>query len=109
MFIFEGRKINTDTDGYLKNSKEWCESMVYALAKEENIILTKQHLEIIHFIREFYFEFNTSPSIRILVKVLAEKYGKAIGNSRYLYRLFPRGPTQQIAKLAGLPKPASCI
>lgn len=109
MFIFEGREINTDVDGYLKNSQEWCESMVYLLAKQENITLTEQHWEIIRFIRKFYLEFNTSPSIRMLVKAIAKKYGEDIGNSRYLYRLFPKGPAKQATKLAGLPKPVKCI
>ncbi|MGP1954868.1 MAG: TusE/DsrC/DsvC family sulfur relay protein, partial [Arsenophonus sp. NC-QC1-MAG3] len=89
MFIFKGREINTDTNGYLKNSQEWCESMVFLLAKQENIILTEQHWEIIYFIREFYLEFNISPSIRMLVKAIVKRYGEDIGNSRYLYRLFP--------------------
>lgn len=109
MFIFEGREINTDADGYLKNSQEWRESMVYLLAKQENITLTEQHWEIIRFIREFYLEFNTSPSIRMLVKAIAKKYGEDIGNSRYLYRLFPKGPAKQATKLSGLPKPVKCI
>lgn len=78
MFIFEGREIKTDADGYLKNSHEWCESMVSLLAKQENIILTEQHWEIIRFIREFYLEFNTSPSIRMLVKAIARKYERIL-------------------------------
>ena len=32
-----------------------------------------------------------------------------LGNSRYLYRLFPKGPARQASKLAGLPKPAKCL
>lgn len=109
MFIFKDSEIKTDANGYLKNSQEWCESMVYLLAKHENIILTEQHWEIIRFIRKFYFEFNTSPSIRMLVKAIAKKYGEDIGNSRYLYRLFPKGPAKQATKLAGLPEPVRCI
>ncbi|BGI51182.1 MAG: sulfurtransferase TusE [Arsenophonus endosymbiont of Ceratovacuna japonica] len=109
MLIFKNREIKTDTDGYLKNSLEWHESMVFLLAKQENIILTKQHWEIIYFIREFYLEFNTSPSMRMLTKVISKKYGKNIGNSFYLYNLFPKGPAKQATKLAGLPKPIKCI
>ncbi|MFP3014490.1 MAG: TusE/DsrC/DsvC family sulfur relay protein [Arsenophonus sp.] len=109
MFIFKGCEIKTDSDGYLKNSQEWNESIVYILAKQENIILTDQHWKIIYFIREFYFSFNISPNIRMLVKVIAKKYGNDIGNSRYLYSLFPKGPAKQAIKLAGLPKPIKCI
>lgn len=109
MFVFNGKKIETDSHGYLKNSNEWNEDMVPTLAELEEIELTEQHWEIIRFVRQFYLEFNTSPAIRMLVKALAQKYGDEKGNSRYLYRLFPKGPAKQATKLAGLPKPVKCI
>ncbi|EAS40433.1 TusE/DsrC/DsvC family sulfur relay protein, partial [Photobacterium profundum] len=31
------------------------------------------------------------------------------GSSRYLYKLFIKGPAKQATKLAGLPKPVKCI
>ncbi|EOG1983613.1 TPA: sulfurtransferase TusE [Proteus mirabilis] len=109
MFVFNGQQIETDSHGYLKNSNEWIEEMVPILAELEEIELTEQHWEIIRFVRQFYLEFNTSPAIRMLVKALAQKYGDEKGNSRYLYRLFPKGPAKQATKLAGLPKPVKCI
>ena len=62
------------------------------LAEQEEITLTEQHWEVIRFVRDFYLEFNTSPAIRMLVKAITQKYGEERGNSRYLYRLFPKGP-----------------
>lgn len=72
MFVFNGKEIETDSHGYLKNSNEWSEDMVPTLAKIEEIELTEQHWEIIRFVRQFYLEFNTSPAIRMLVKALAQ-------------------------------------
>lgn len=109
MFVFNKQEIETDSHGYLKNSNDWTEEMVPTLAELEEITLTEQHWEIIRFVRQFYLEFNTSPAIRMLVKALAQKYGEEKGNSRYLYRLFPKGPAKQATKLAGLPKPVKCI
>ncbi len=109
MLVFEGQEIATDTHGYLVNSHEWCEDMVPLLAESENILLTEDHWQIIRFVREFYLEFNTSPAIRMLVKAVSQKLGEEKGNSRYLYRLFPKGPAKQATKLAGLPKPVNCI
>ena len=83
--------------------------MVPLLAEQEEITLTEQHWEVIRFVRDFYLEFNTSPAIRMLVKAITQKYGEERGNSRYLYRLFPKGPAKQATKLAGLPKPVKCI
>jgi tRNA 2-thiouridine synthesizing protein E len=68
-----------------------------------------EHWEVVRFVREFYLEFNTSPAIRMLVKAMANKFGEEKGNSRYLYRLFPKGPAKQATKIAGLPKPVKCI
>ncbi|MBK5144705.1 sulfurtransferase TusE [Budviciaceae bacterium BWR-B9] len=109
MFEFEGRMVETDAQGYLLNSNDWSESMAVILARQENIELTAEHWEVIHFVRDFYQEFNTSPAIRMLVKAMTQKYGEEKGNSRYLYRLFVKGPAKQATKIAGLPKPVKCI
>ena len=82
---------------------------MYKIAKQENITLTDEHWLIVHFVRDFYQEFNTSPAIRMLVKAVTKAFGEEKGNSRYLYRLFPDGPAKQATKIAGLPKPVKCI
>lgn len=109
MLKFKGQTIDTDSQGYLKNSKEWHEGLAFLLANKENITLTDAHWEVLYFVRNFYKQFNTSPTIRMLIKSIAKKHGEEKGNSRYLYRLFPRGPAQQATKIAGLPKPVKCI
>ncbi|AWK15459.1 sulfurtransferase TusE [Candidatus Fukatsuia symbiotica] len=107
--IFDGRSIDTDEQGYLKNSTDWSETLAPLLAEREGIVLTESHWEIVHFVRDFYQKYNTSPAIRMLVVAMAQKFGEAKGNSRYLYRLFPKGPAKQATKIAGLPKPVKCI
>ncbi|KFK93178.1 MULTISPECIES: sulfurtransferase TusE [unclassified Serratia (in: enterobacteria)] len=109
MLEFEGQIIETDALGYLKNSADWQEGLALLLAAQEEIELTEAHWEVVRFVRDFYQEFNTSPAIRMLVKAMAQKYGEEKGNSRYLYRLFPKGPAKQATKIAGLPKPVKCI
>jgi tRNA 2-thiouridine synthesizing protein E len=109
MFIFEGNEIETDSEGYLKETTQWNEAMAEVIAAQEGITLAVEHWEVVRFVREFYLEFNTSPAIRMLVKAMANKFGEEKGNSRYLYRLFPKGPAKQATKIAGLPKPVKCI
>ncbi|PLN57229.1 sulfurtransferase TusE [Klebsiella pneumoniae] len=109
MFIFEGNEIETDSEGYLKDTTQWSEAMAEVIAAQEGITLAVEHWEVVRFVREFYLEFNTSPAIRMLVKAMANKLGEEKGNSRYLYRLFPKGPDKQATKIAGLPKPVKCI
>ncbi|WP_413111464.1 TusE/DsrC/DsvC family sulfur relay protein [Thaumasiovibrio sp. DFM-14] len=109
MLEFNGSQIDTDQQGYLLNIHDWDEAMVPLLAEQEGITLTEAHWEVIRFVRAFYFEFDTSPAIRMLVKAMAKKYGEDKGNSKYLFKLFPKGPAKQATKLAGLPKPAKCL
>ncbi|HBV4470697.1 sulfurtransferase TusE [Klebsiella aerogenes] len=109
MFIFEGSEIETDSEGYLKETTQWSEAMAEVIAAQEGISLSVEHWEVVRFVRDFYLEFNTSPAIRMLVKAMANKFGEDKGNSRYLYRLFPKGPAKQATKIAGLPKPVKCI
>ena len=109
MLIFEGKEIETDTEGYLTESSQWSEPLAVVIAENEGISLSPEHWEVVRFVRDFYLEFNTSPAIRMLVKAMANKFGEEKGNSRYLYRLFPKGPAKQATKIAGLPKPVKCI
>ena len=109
MLEFNNKQIETDKQGYLLDSNDWCEELAPIIAEQENITLSEQHWEVVHFVRDFYVEYNTSPAIRMLVKVMAQKLGEEKGNSMYLYKLFPKGPAKQATKIAGLPKPARCI
>ncbi|GAB5380628.1 MAG: TusE/DsrC/DsvC family sulfur relay protein [Aliiglaciecola sp.] len=106
---FEQQQIPTDKAGYLLNIEDWQPELAPVLAATENIELDENRWEVVNFVREFYLEFNTSPAIRALVKAMANKYGPEKGNSRYLQRLFPKGPAKQATKIAGLPKPAKCL
>ena len=109
MLDFNGQQLETDAQGYLKNSNDWNKELALVIAKQEDILLTEEHWLVINFVRDFYQQFNTSPAIRMLVKAMTQQYGEEKGNSRYLYRLFPKGPAKQATKIAGLPKPVKCI
>ncbi|NOI65404.1 MULTISPECIES: TusE/DsrC/DsvC family sulfur relay protein [unclassified Vibrio] len=109
MFEYKGKQIATDPEGYLLNVDDWDEGMIPLLAETEGIEVTDSHKEVIHFVRNFYQEFNTSPAIRMLVKAMAKEYGEEKGSSKYLFTLFRKGPAKQATKLAGLPKPAKCL
>ncbi len=109
MFDYKGTQIQTDKEGYLVDFTQWEEEMIKILAMNEGIEITDNHLEVILFVRKFYEEFNTSPAIRMLVKAMEKEYGPEKGNSKYLFKLFRKGPAKQATKLAGLPKPAKCL
>ncbi|AKZ65955.1 TusE/DsrC/DsvC family sulfur relay protein [Candidatus Palibaumannia cicadellinicola] len=106
---FNDKEIATDVQGYLINPSDWSEALGLEIANQENINLSEQHWQVIYFVRNFYLKFNISPSMRMLVKVMMQKYGEEKGNSIYLFNLFPKGPAKQVTKIAGLPKPVICL
>ncbi len=109
MLEVAGKLIDTDKQGYLKAQDEWTTEVAEAIAAQEVITMTPEHWEVIWFVRTFYNEYRTSPAIRALVKAMELKFGPEKGSSRYLYKLFPKGPAKQATKIAGLPKPVKCI
>lgn len=105
----ENKNIKLDKNGYLKNISDWNQSIAVFLAKSENIFLTEDHWKIINFIRYLYFNFNFLPKTRMLIAAISKQYGKKIGNSVYLYSLFPKGLQSQAIKIAGLPNLNNCF
>lgn len=101
-------EIETDPQGYLKNAAQWSADIAHIIASQEKIELTDDHWEVIKYVRQFYQEFNTSPSIRPLIKYLKSVLPEEKCSSLYLQILFPEGPAKQATKIAGLPKPARC-
>lgn len=109
MLELAGKQIETDAQGYLLHLEDWSEALAEQIAAAEGIALSDAHWEVVRFVRAFYQEYKTSPAIRALVKAMEQKYGIEKGSSRYLFRLFPKGPAKQATKIAGLPKPAKCL
>ena len=107
--MLNGSGLALDKHGYLLNVQDWSEQVAEEFAQLESISLTAAHWEVVHFVRQFYLEFNTSPAMRILVKAMAQQLGPDKGNSKYLFKLFPQGPAKQATRIAGLPKPAKCL
>lgn len=109
MLELAGKQIETDAQGYLLHLDDWSEALAEQIAAAEGITLSDAHWEVVLFVRAFYQEYKTSPAIRALVKAMEQKCGIEKGSSRYLFRLFPKGPAKQATKIAGLPKPAKCL
>tara|TARA_R110002050_G_scaffold183539_1_gene316976 strand:+ start:2080 stop:2412 length:333 start_codon:yes stop_codon:yes gene_type:complete len=106
---FNGNEVATDQQGYLLDYTRWQEALANEMALQDNVELTDAHWEVIHFVRQFYLTYNTSPAIRALTKAMKAEFGEEKASSRYLFRLFPDGPAKQATKYAGLPKPKRCL
>ncbi len=103
------KKIETDEEGYLVQYADWTDDVASAMARTDHCELTPAHWEVIHFLREYYNEYQIAPAVRVLTKAIGKKLGNDKGNSKYLYELFPYGPAKQACRYAGLPKPTGCV
>lgn len=109
VLMVNGQALETTGQGFLVNKSDWNEQVAIHLAQKDNISLTDQHWEIILFIRSYYEQYKHLPNTRLFIKAIARALGEGKGNSRYLHRLFPEGPLKYACKLAGLPKPPTCL
>ena len=109
VLILNGLQLETTDDGFLKDSNQWNENIAEELAGIEAIVLVEAHWEILFFIRNYYQKFKHLPNARMFVAAIRKQFGEEKGNSRYLQKLFPQGPLKYACKIAGLPKPPTCL
>ncbi len=99
--VLAGIKVIVTDEGYLKEMSQWNEDIAKEIAKDLGIELTDKHFEVLNFLRA-KTEAGSSLSIRSVGK-------SGIVSIKELYQLFPRGPLKYSSKIAGIPKPTSCI
>lgn len=109
-FEINGKTIETDEDGYLKDMTEWSKEAAEYLAQSEDVEMSEAHWDLVDFLRDYYEQYQIAPMVKILTKEIAKKNGiEKKAASKMLYELFPAGPAKQACKIAGLPKPTGCV
>ena len=98
-----------DSDGYIEELRDWSERIASEIARQENIMLTDAHWEIIVLTRDFYERYQISPATRALTNLVKQELGGKKGTSLYLMKLFGGSPAKMVSKISGLPKPDNCI
>lgn len=99
--IYSGITVDVNEEGYFTNPSQWTKEIALEIAKEEGIILTDQHFAIMDFLRK---RFNGGEALSI----------RSINHSgvidvKTFYQLFPGAPLKKATKIAGIPKPATCV
>ncbi len=93
--------LDVTEDGYLKNFSQWTNEIGFEIAKEQGIIMTEKHWEVIEYLQDKYKN-EEALSIRGIKK-------SGVINIKEFYNLFPGGPLKKSTLIAGIPKPKSCI
>ncbi|MGE5894509.1 MAG: TusE/DsrC/DsvC family sulfur relay protein [bacterium] len=94
---YGGKKVPVDDEGYLVNPDEWSEGVACALAEREGVEeLTKDRMEIIGFMRDYYLQYHAFPILRGVCRNLHK--AKDCFSETFLDPVVAW-------KIAGLPKP----
>jgi tRNA 2-thiouridine synthesizing protein E len=93
--------IDVNEEGFMTDFSQWNKEIGEELAKESSLNLTPRHWQVIDSIQNEY-KHEVPLSIR--------KVGKSgVVDIKEFYELFPKAPLKTATKIAGIPKPASCI
>ncbi|MEX1383618.1 TusE/DsrC/DsvC family sulfur relay protein [Lutibacter sp.] len=96
-----GKEVNVSEDGYLEDMNQWNEDIAKEIASEIGIELTPKHFEVINYLRE-----KTAAKEALTIRGVGKS---GVVDIKGLYKLFPKGPLKFSSKIAGIPKPTSCI
>ncbi len=88
---------------------EWDETIALKIAASENIEMTEAHWEVVHFVRDYFEQYQAVPENRTLLKTLRERHGSTVATRKYIHILFPYGFGQQACKIAGMRKPLKLL
>jgi tRNA 2-thiouridine synthesizing protein E len=99
--IIAGAPVDVNEEGYMTDPSQWNEDIAVEIAKEEGIELTDKHYEVLHYLRDKHIAGE---------QLTIRKVGKSgITDIKGLYQLFPGGPLKKSSRIAGIPKPSSCV
>lgn len=97
-----GKTISVTDEGYMTDPSQWTKEVAEYIAAEEGITLTDAHWKVINFLKKDFTETGVLASMRRINKTGGIP-------TKDLYDLFPEGPLKKAARIAGLPKPTSCV
>jgi tRNA 2-thiouridine synthesizing protein E len=99
--LIANKPVQVNEQGYLLDMDQWDKDIAKQLAAEEDIDLSERHWEVLGFLRDEQKK-GTALSIRRIGK-------SGVVDIAEFYKLFPDGPLKKSSRIAGIPKPASCI
>ncbi len=98
---YAGLSIDVNEEGYLTNPSQWTPDVANEIAREEEISLTEKHFAVLQFIRE-----RTLKGENLTLRSIGKS---GIVDTKGFYELFPGAPLKKASRIAGIPKPSSCV
>ena len=98
---YAGVAVEVNDEGYFTDPSQWTPEIAKEIAKDEGVELTDKHFEMLEYLRN-KFNSGDALSIRGINK-------SGIVDVKTFYGMFPGAPLKKSTKIAGIPKPSSCV
>ncbi len=96
-----GVNIDVNEEGYMTDASQWTKEIAGEIAKEEGLELTDEHFIVINFMRE-----KVASGEGLTIRGISKS---GLVDAKTFYQLFPGAPLKKATKIAGIPKPVSCM
>ncbi|MCF6209707.1 MAG: TusE/DsrC/DsvC family sulfur relay protein [Gammaproteobacteria bacterium] len=103
--VVNGNPVSLTANGRLANLADWNPDLAQTIAKDEGLVLTDAHWDIIKLMRDYYATYTIPPILKLLKREIARKFGPERATDEAINTLFPGGVTYQGSKISGIPVP----
>ena len=98
---YAGVTVDVTDDGYFTDPSQWNKEVATEIAREEGIELTDKHFEVLEYLRD-----KQSRGEALTIRGINKS---GIVDVKTFYQMFPGAPLKKSTKIAGIPKPESCV
>lgn len=98
---YAGKAVNLTEEGYFTDMNQWDRDIATEMAQEEGLELGNRHWDVLDYLRD-----QQKKEVALTIRGVGKS---GVVDIKEFYALFPKGPLKISSKLAGIPKPKSCI
>ena len=95
------KQLPVNKEGYLLDATLWTPDWAQDVALTYGITLTDRHFAVLDWLRK-----KQSEGVALTIRKVGTS---GLVDIKQFYELFPGGPLKVSSKIAGIPKPVSCI
>ncbi len=95
------KTVNLNEEGYLTDFSQWDKDIAHEIAQQAGLDLTPRHWDVISYLQDQH-----KKEIALTIRNVGKS---GVVDIKEFYQLFPAGPLKTSTKIAGIPKPVSCI
>lgn len=98
---YAGQTVEVNDEGYFTDPSQWNKDIAVDIAKDEGIELTDKHFEMLEYLRN-----KQAAGEQLTIRGINKS---GVVDVKTFYQMFPGAPLKKATKIAGIPKPTSCV